>query len=227
MLETLLNFNTDNQFSLQSLLLSLTISFVLGFVISWVYKKTHRGISYSQSFLLTLLMLSIIGALLMMVIGNSLARAFAVFGGFSIVRFRSAIKDTKDIAYVFFSLVMGMGVGTQNYTISIVGTLFICLIIIILTKYNFGSIKKHNYILSFTSIIKKSTEESYLSLFEKYIKDKELLNITAPESDKFIEVSYNIKFYDDYQVSEFINKLKKTSGIKRVDLLSSKRDIEY
>ncbi len=227
MQQFLLNFNASNQYSLQSILVNLLLSFVLGLIIAWVYKKTHRGLSYSQSFVLTLIMLSVVGSALIMVIGNSLARAFAVFGGFSIVRFRSAIKDTKDIAYVFFSLVMGMGVGTQNYLIAIIGTFFVCLLIIFLSKYNFGSIKKYQYILNFVYVKKKNLEENYLPLFEEYIEDKELLNVTSPEDKKFLELSYNIKFFDDRQLIEFVNKLKKTSGVKRVDLLSSKGDVEY
>lgn len=220
-------FNANDQYALENIIFNLLLSFVLGVIIALVYKKTHRGLSYSQSFVLTLIMLAVVGSALIMIIGNSLARAFAVFGGFSIVRFRSAIKDTKDIAYVFFSLVMGMGVGTQNHLISIVGTLFVCLLILLLTKYNFGSIRRHEYILNFISSGKKPIEESYLPLFEKYLKDKELLNITSPEGKSFIEQSYNIKFYDDYQIAEFINKFKKLPGVKRIDLISSKKDIEY
>ena len=226
MMEQLL-FNVNNQYSWQNIIFNLLLSFILGIIIASVYKKTHRGLSYSQSFLLTLIMLSVVGTSLIMVIGNSLARAFAVFGGFSIVRFRSAIKDTKDIAYVFFSLVMGMAVGTQNYLIALIGTLFTCSIILLLTKYNFGSIKKHEYILSFITSGRKNTEENYLHLFEEYLKGKELLNAASLEGKRFLELSYNIKFYDDYQLTKFMNKLKKISGVKRIDLISSKRDIEY
>jgi hypothetical protein len=220
-------FNANGQYSLQNIILNLLLSFTLGIIIASVYKKTHRGLSYSQSFLLTLVMLSVVGSALIMIIGNSLARAFAVFGGFSIVRFRSAIKDTKDIAYVFFSLVMGMAVGTQNYLIGIIGTLFVCLIILLLTKYNFGSIKKHEYILNFITSGKRRSEENYLRLFEEYLRDKELLNATSPEGKRWLELSYNIKFYDDYQLTDFMRRLKKIGGIKMIDLISSKRDIEY
>jgi len=220
-------FNTNGQYSLQNIVLNLILSFVLGMIISLVYKKTHRGLSYSQSFLLTLVMLAVVGCCLIMVIGNSLARAFAVFGGFSIVRFRSAIKDTKDIAYVFFSLVMGMAVGTQSYLIAIIGASFVCLLILVLTKYNFGSIKKHEYILNFITLGGKNIEESYFKLFDQYLKDKELLNVISSGEKKPMELSYNIKLYDDLQLQKFLNKLKKITGIKRIDLISSKNDIEY
>lgn len=220
-------FNANNQYSLQNIVVNFVLSFVIGVVIALVYKRTHRGLSYSQSFLLTLVMLAVVGSTLIMVIGNSLARAFAVFGGFSIVRFRSAIKDTKDIAYVFFSLVMGMAVGTQNYLIAIIGTIFICLVILFLTKSNFGSIKKHEYILNFLTSNKKRTEDEYQELFDEYLKDKELLNLTSPEGKDYLELSYNIKLFDDIQLNEFIQKLKKIAGVKRIDLISSKRDIEY
>ncbi len=84
------------------ILINMTLAFVLGIIISAVYRYTHKGLSYSQSFTLTIVFVTVVVAVVMMVIGSSLARAFALVGALSIIRFRTVVKDTKDTAYVFF-----------------------------------------------------------------------------------------------------------------------------
>ena len=117
-------------YSVSVVLLNIIYSFILGLFISFVYMKTHRGISYSQSFVHTLVFVNLIATVVMMVIGNNLARAFGLVGALSIIRFRTVVKDTKDTAYVFFSLVIGMAIGTGAYLIAILGTLAgTCLIV--------------------------------------------------------------------------------------------------
>ena len=91
------------------ILINIVLGFVLGIVISYVYKKTHKGLSYSQSFMLTLVFVTIIVSAVMMIIGNNLARAFALVGALSIIRFRTVVKDTKDTAYVFLALACNGG----------------------------------------------------------------------------------------------------------------------
>ena len=116
---------------------------------SIVYKKTHKGLSYSQSFMITNIFVCVIVCMVIMIIGNSLARAFALVGALSIIRFRTVIKDTKDIAYIFWSLAAGMACGTGSYFIAVIGTVIISLIAFILFKTNYGSIFRSEFILQF------------------------------------------------------------------------------
>ena len=104
------------------IIINLILSFVLGVIISLVYKKTHKGLSYSQSFMITNIFIAVIVCMVIMIIGNNLARAFALVGALSIIRFRTVIKDTNDIAYIFWSLAAGMGAGTGSYFLSVAGT---------------------------------------------------------------------------------------------------------
>lgn len=99
---------------------NILVAMLLGFIISYLYRTTHRGLSYSQSFTLTILFVTVIVAVVMMVIGGSLARAFALVGALSIIRFRTVIKDTKDTSYVFLALAIGMAAGTSNYFLAFV-----------------------------------------------------------------------------------------------------------
>ena len=124
------------------ILINLIIAFFLGFIISLVYKKTHKGLSYSQSFVLTNIFVCVIVSMVIMVIGNNLARAFALVGALSIIRFRTVVKDTKDTAFIFWSLAAGMASGTGSYFLAISGTAVISMIALVLYYTNYGSIFK-------------------------------------------------------------------------------------
>ena len=146
----------------QQIVINLFLSFVLGVVISVVYKKTHKGLSYSQSFMVTNIFVAVIVCMVIMIIGNSLARAFALVGALSIIRFRTVVKDTKDTAYIFWSLAAGMASGTSSYFLALAGTTIITLIAFSLHHLNFGSFIKSEFILQFRI---KSND---LSISKKY-----------------------------------------------------------
>ena len=101
-------------YPLPTIIFNIVFAFIIGLIIASIYKKNHRELSYSASFTFTLVLLTVAGSILMMIVGNSLARAFSLFGAFSIIRFRTAVKEAKDIAYVFIALIIGMAVGTNN-----------------------------------------------------------------------------------------------------------------
>ena len=142
------------------IILNLVLAFFLGLLISWVYKKTHKGLSYSQSFMITNIFVTVIVSMVIMIIGNNLARAFALVGALSIIRFRTVVKDTKDTAYIFWSLASGMATGTGSYFLAISGNLIITIIAFVLHKSNFGSIIKSEFILQFRIDSEKSSAQN-------------------------------------------------------------------
>ena len=90
-----------SEFSVLDIVTVMVLSFVLSTFIGWIYKITHRGSSYTQSFVLTLVMNSMIMALIMMIVGSNIARAFSLVGALSIIRFRNAVKETRDVGFIF------------------------------------------------------------------------------------------------------------------------------
>lgn len=208
-------------------LINLVIIFVLALLIALVYKKTHRGLSYSQSFLFTLIIAGMVICAVMMVIGNNIARAFGAFGAFSLIRFRTAIKDAKDMGFIFLVLAVGMAVGTNNYAIAVIATAAVLLIIMILNRLNFGSIRKFDYILGFILDTKKTSENSYKIVADKYLKSINLLNIKAKEGGQILQLTFSIKFVSENESAEFVSNLEKIEGISEVNLITAKNDIEY
>lgn len=222
------NFLLANQnIGFWTIVFNLALAFVLALIIALVYKKTHKGLSYSQSYVFSLVILCILATVIMMVIGNVLIRAVALLGAFTIIRFRTAVKDTKDITFILFSLIIGMAVGTHSYLIAMISTAMICLIIYFLNLINFGSIHRHDYILSFSMEKEKTSPEIYESIFRKYLKSYDLLNINTRQEGKIMEITFNLCFLVGADLNRFIEELNTISGLERVNLIMAKNDIEY
>jgi len=193
--------------------------------IAWTYIKTHRGLSYSQSFIFTLVIIGVLGSVVMMVVRNNIIGAFALLGAFSLIRFRTILKETKDVAFVFFSLAIGVAVGTNNYTIAVLTTVILSAIIFLLTKYNFGSIAKSGALLTFIAKTNFSADH-YKNLFENYFSSYSLLQVKSL-AENSREYSFAVKIRKQKNADEFVKELQSLLEIETVDLITSKTATEY
>lgn len=226
-MENLLNITnyTLTELSAAVILVNITASFVISLVIVWVYQKTHRGISYSQSFIMAMVMMAVLSTIAMMILSNNLVRALGVLGIFALIRFRTILKDTLDIGYLFFVLAMGMAIGTNNYVIAFIGTVSLSVIILILSKYNYGSAIKEGFLVTFITD-KNFTVDSYKETFDKYLAYYRILQIkTQPDGDK--EYYFSVKFKGKDEYDSFMNQLKSLTSIKIAELVTGKDSAEY
>ena len=209
------------------ILINLIIAFFLGFVISLVYKKTHKGLSYSQSFVLTNIFVCVIVSMVIMVIGNNLARAFALVGALSIIRFRTVVKDTKDTAFIFWSLAAGMASGTGSYFLAVSGTAIISMIALVLYYTNYGSIFKSEFIIQFRSRNSAKNKKNYNKIFSEYCRSSTLLNAESSGDGQSLKLSFDIVLKENKTYDEFIQKLSKVSGLSEVVAVAAKNDVDY
>lgn len=209
------------------MVLNIGLAFILALIISWIYQKTHQGLSYSQSYVFSLVLLCALASVIMMVIGNVLIRAVALLGAFTIIRFRTAVKDTKDITFILFSLIIGMAVGTGSYSIALIGTIMICLIVYFLSKINFGSIHRYDYVLTFSLDKDKTLSDAYESIFRKYLKNYDLLNINTRDEGRVVDLTFNLRILSGIDLNKFIGELSGISGLEKINLTMAKNDIEY
>ncbi len=223
----LINFSNLGvvEYSAAIIVTNIILSFVLSLIISTVYQKTHRGISYSQSFVLSLVMMSVLSAIAMMILGNNLIRALGILGVFTLLRFRTIIKDTRDATFLFFALAIGMAIGTNNYIIASIGTIMLSIINLVLFRINFGSVVREGFMLTILSD-NSLKESAYSEIFDKYLKVYKLLQIKAQSSGEQ-EFYYSIRFTNEEKRVNFIRELKELSGISYVDLISSRDAAEY
>ncbi|OHA08580.1 MAG: hypothetical protein A3B37_01785 [Candidatus Sungbacteria bacterium RIFCSPLOWO2_01_FULL_59_16] len=207
---------------------NLVIGFGLALLIAWIYKRTHSGLSYSQSFVFTLIILTVLTTATMMIIGSNIVRAFTLLGAFTIIRFRTAIKDTRDIAFVFWALITGMAIGTQNYLVAGFLTVALIAIIAFLTRIKFGSFRGFDYILNFTVPSNPGEAEAGVkTAFGRYLKAATLLNVASRDDGRKLEYTYSVKFGNEKEIPEFMRNCGAVAGIERVSLITAKEDIEY
>src|SRR5437588_12606747 len=114
-------FATGPSVSPTDVLVRLALALVFGGAVSWIYCRTRKGEAITPSFPTTLVLLSVLIAMVTQVIGDNVARAFSLVGALSIVRFRTVVRDTKDTAFVIFSVVVGMAVGARNLWLAGIG----------------------------------------------------------------------------------------------------------
>ncbi len=200
-------------------LFNVALAFVLGFMISTIYKWTYQGYTYSASFVNTLVLISMVTAIVIMVIGNNLARAFGLVGAMSIIRFRTAVKDTKDIAFVFFALAGGLAAGAGNHMVGLVGCGIVGFVAIMLYLFNYGVISQKELLLRFWMEPVESESPPYLEIFDKYLTTHRLVNMRSARLGQFLELSFNVKFKKDVNHQRLIRELSMVEGIERISLI--------
>ena len=211
------------------IIFNLIISFFYGLLISYVYKKTHKGMSYSQSFMITNIFLSGIVCMVIMVIGNSISRAFALVGALSIIRFRTVIKDTKDIVYIFWSLAAGMACGTGSYFLALASAVLITIIAYILFRTNYGSIYKSEFILQFrySKLDENEKVASYLKKLSEFCTTHNLLNSEPSGDKKSLKLTYDIVLKEEMDSNKFVLEISNCSGVNETSIVAAQNDIDY
>lgn len=205
----------------------LGLATILGMIIAWTYHRTHRGFSFSQNFANTIIIMTVITTFIIMIIGDNVARAIGIFGAFSIVRFRTSMKDTRDTAFVFFALASGLGVGTGSLSIAITGTILLSGLIFFLHYGNFAGPKKLDYVLNFRMDAQDHDQGIFKSVLAEYVKSEMLLNVDSKNKGKELAFTFNISLKKDSELNSLINALSALKGVSTVNVVSSKSDLEF
>ncbi len=213
-------------FSYLEITINIIAALVIGTIISFVYRLTHKGLSYSQSFSQTLVFVTLIVAIVMMVISGSLARAFALVGALSIIRFRTVLKDTKDMSFVFGALALGMAAGTGSYFLAVIGTFSVSALAFILHATNFGAVYKSEFILRFR-FNQNGDSKSYLEVINESAKRSNLLHMEPSGDNQSILLTYDITLKEDIQATQLTKSIKALESISEVVLIASKNDVDY
>ncbi len=210
-----------------SVVINLTLALCAGLIIGVIYKKTHKGLSYSQSFVVTLVLMCITVCAVMMVIGSNLARAFALVGALTIVRFRTVVKDTKDTAFIFFALTQGIASGTGNYILTVFSTFFIGLVAVILAKTNFGSMHRSEFILRFRFNRESGDEQAYIDFILERASKSTIIHIEPSSDGVYLTLTYDLSLKSGINSPEIVTGLNSIPGIDNVNLVTATNDIDY
>lgn len=218
MLDTLFASTIGETLTLPGMLAGFGAALVLGLFISMVYLKTHKKEGFSSSFIITLVMLPAIISVIIMLIGNNVARAFSLAGAFSLVRFRSAPGDPKDIAYVFFALGVGLACGLGFIAYAVIFAVVLCLAMIVLTLTNFAQQKSTNMLLKITIPENLNFQGLFDDILKNYTDSWNLRRIKTSEFGTLFEVSYIIGLKAQVNQKKFIDELRCRNGNLNISL---------
>ena len=210
-----------------SVIINLVFALCAGLIIGVIYKKTHKGLSYSQSFVVTLVLMCITVSAVMMVIGSNLARAFALVGALTIVRFRTVVKDTKDTAFIFFALTQGIASGTGNYVLTVFSTFFIGTVALVLAKTNFGSMHRSEFILRFRFNRESGDEQAYIDLILEKASKSTIIHIEPSGDGVYLTLTYDLSLKSGISSQDIVTGLNSIPGIDNVNLVTATNDIDY
>lgn len=212
MLDNLFESTIANSISLTSTLTIVLSAVALGVAISLVYIFTHKKEGYSDSFTITLIMLPAIIAMIILLVGNNIASAFSLAGAFSLIRFRSAPGDAKDIGYVFFSLAVGLACGMGYIAYGTLFAVILCALMVILNKIEFGKNKNIPMRLKIVLPEDMDYQGRFDDILEEYTTVYRLQKVKTTEFGSLFELTYDVNLRNEGNIKTFIDKLRCKNG---------------
>ncbi len=210
--------------SISSTLTVILSAILLGLVISRVYILTHKREGYSPSFSITLIMLPAIISIIILLVGNNVARAFSLAGAFSLIRFRSAPGDPKDIAYVFFTLGTGLACGMGYIGYAAVFVIIMCIVMVALTSINYGTSKDSLMQLKITIPEDVDYQGLFDEIFDEYTKNYKLQKVKTTDFGALFELLYTLTLKENADQKKFIDRLRCRNGNLNIILTTKVAD---
>lgn len=211
-------FTVDGSESTLSLsLLAMAVTTILSIIITLVYQLTFTGERYSQNFVHTIIIMSVVVSVVMNVVSGNAGVAFGLFAVFSLIRFRSAVTDAKDIAYIFFGLSVGMTSGLYQFNLAIILTLFASLLFYLLYKFQYAK-GKDTQILKVTVPENLNHENLLDDVFNEFTISRSLRQIETTNLGTMILYTYAIRTKNDKKDKDLLDRIREKNANLKVSI---------
>lgn len=201
--------------SVDKILLSLAVAFIIGVYIIYIYKKTYSGVIYSKSFSLCILLLAMVTAMIIRTISSNLALSLGMVGALSIVRFRTAIKEPTDTAFMFWSITAGIMAGAGLYLVAIIASVGIGLLYFIGYTMGFKVNRQYLFILKYNLNSDKLVLQQLKRLPKTKLKSKSIVKDT-------MELTFEVELKDDN--TKILDDFKEIDGVISASIISYQND---
>lgn len=219
-------FGSARVLGAEQILLALILSFVLSFIIANVYRWTFQGLSYSRSFVHTQVLGAMIVSMLILAIGNNLARGLGILGTLAIIRFRTPIRDSRDMMFLFACFGIGIACGAATFNVAIVGTLTIGAAAMILHWSPFASRREYEGMLRFLLPHESKSELAAQQVLKNCCSSFNLIAMREAAQGELIEYAYHVRLIDpSYQV-ELVEQLNGVEQLENPSLLMHRTTVE-
>lgn len=194
------------------------LAFLIGQFIGWMYMWTHKGLSYSQTFVASLVVIPVLVSMMMLFMSSSIAFAFGMLAVFAVVRFRNVLKDTRDTTFILWAIMQGLGVGTMRFSTALIAALGVGVVLIYLRVTSFGSRHRYDAVLSLQLTGNMGVLMSQLrSILSQHCVRTLLANQRKTSADT-TNLSYRVLLRDPARSNELQIALEQSSGFGNVSL---------
>lgn len=206
--------------------LGLLVALAGGLVLAWVYMYTHTGLSYSRSFVNSLIVIPVIVALVMMIMVDNIVTAFGLMAVFAVVRFRNIVRDTLDTAHILCALVLGMAAGTQKYALAVIGCSATAAIMFFLWWTEFGTRQRYDLILNLHWDLPLGELSPVVEVLRRHGDRVYCAGRRTAATGAGTDLSYRLLLRDPRRADELIQELERTTGVSRVVSLPAEDETE-
>ena len=203
--------NVSADLSITSAIITMLVAVIFGAAIGYTYYKTQEE-NYQRSMAVTLLMLPIILSVIILFVGSNIARAFSLAGTLSIIRFRSAPGDPKDIGFIFFDIAAGLACGVGLFGYGAIFVVILCTVMFLSEKCGFFEKKLQQKTLKITIPENLNYQNAFDEILQKYTQKYTLNQIRTTDLGSLFELNYTVIMSRDEDEQEFINELRCRNG---------------
>lgn len=198
---------------------ALLIAFACSHVLAIVYVWSHRGLSYSQSFVQSLVMASVSCCLMMLVIGSNIVLGIGMMGALALVRFRTNLRDSRDMMFVFVSLVIGLATGTTAYALALIGTAAFSLVSLYLSRISMGFRSYFDALLRFTIASHAAPQSRAQQCLETHCSRFTLTMLQQVAQGEASEHVYQIRFRREESRKGLVRDLEQIQGLSNLSMM--------
>lgn len=219
-------FGASRLLSIEQIVFAMLLTFVLAFVMTAVYRWTFAGFTYSRAFVQTMILGAMVVCMIIMAIGNNLARGLGILGTLAIIRFRSHVRDPRDMIFLFACFGIGIACGAATFQVAIVGTILISAAALILHWSPFASRRSYEGLLRFILPVSPKAEADVQLTLKHYCSAFNLIAMREAAQGDQLEYSYQIRLADPSYQSELLEKLRALPEVKEPSLLMRRTTVE-
>jgi uncharacterized membrane protein YhiD involved in acid resistance len=210
----------------EQIAVSLALSLVLSLAIATTYRVSHRGVSYSQTYAHTLVIMCMVITVIMLIVGSSIARAFSLVGAMSIIRFRNAVKETKDIGFIFLVMAIGMACGARFYLLAAIAAFLLCTVILVLFRANLFGKAQSSRILCVRIPADRDHEGTLSPVFSRYLEDSNLISMESVGGGSLQELVYSVVLKRNAEPRRLIDSLRHVNENQKVSLVLGQQEVD-
>lgn len=212
-------------FTLSDVAIVLALSLVLSSIVASTYRFTHRGTSYSQSFAQTLVLMGMVTALIMLIIGSNIARAFSLVGALSVIRFRNAVKETRDVGFMFLVMALGMACGTRFYMLAVFATAVLSAVLVLMAKLDLFAKRVVERLLRVRFPAGSDVEGLLEPVLRAHLVDFRLIAVEAIPGG-LQEAVYSVVLHSKVTPDVFLGAIRRVNDNNRAVLVVGQQEVD-